>query len=80
MSPLFPGAAALDEVQVVAEVACHHLQLIQRKASFPVDELGEVAWIDPEILADLVRSDPLPFYDAFQAIPHHVIIHTTVVS
>jgi hypothetical protein len=43
-----------------------------------VDELGEVAWIDPKILADLVRGYLLPFHDAFQAIPHHARVHTTV--
>jgi len=67
----FPGAFALDQLQVIAEVVGDPFQPGQGQVAFPVEKLGKLPLVLADGHTDPVRRYPLPRQNVFQAIPHH---------
>jgi len=67
----FPGAFALDQLQVIAEVIGDPFQPGQSQVALPVEKLGKLPLVLADGHADAVRRYPLPRQNVFQAIPHH---------
>jgi hypothetical protein len=67
----FPGAFALDQLQVIAEVIGDPFQPGQGQVALLVEKLGELTLVLTNGHADPVRLYPLPRQNVFQAIPHH---------
>jgi len=67
----FPGALALDQLQVIAQVIGDSFQPGQCQVTLPVEKLGKLPLVLADGHTDPVRRYPLPRQNVFQAIPHH---------
>ena len=70
----FPGAFALDQLQVIAEVIGDPFQPGQGQVALPVEKLGKLPLVLADGHTDPVRRYPLPRQNVFQAIPHHGVV------